>query len=383
MPHNRGYSKRILSKKPHLFLPVVIWLYTSTHPIEIMKEALFYEVNGDKKVHCFLCARNCQISENKLGFCSVRKNISGKLNSLVYGKPCSIAIDPIEKKPFYHFLPGTKALSIATVGCNFRCSFCQNFEISQPKEIIEREVSPSEVIQIAKKANIDSIAFTYTEPTVFYEYALDIMKLAKKSGLKNVWVSNGYTTKEPIKKMAPFLDAVNIDIKGDEKVYNNLCMASLKPVLEALKEYKKQKVWIEITCLIIPGKNDSKKWMNEITLWIKENLGEETPLHLSRFFPNYKMMEVSPTPISTLKELHKTAKKNLKNVYIGNIPPGKEHTTFCPSCEAVCIDRTGYSIDLNLKGNKCEKCGENIEGIFKNLANENKKTLKYRKQNCA
>jgi pyruvate formate lyase activating enzyme len=328
-----------------------------------MKEVLFYEKIGDKKLHCFLCARNCPISEGKLGFCKVRKNIDGVLYSLVYGRPCSIAIDPIEKKPLYHFLPGTKTLSIATVGCNFRCLFCQNFSISQPEKIIGKETSPKEIIDLAKRAKVESISCTYTEPTMFYEYALDVMKLAKKAGIKNVWVSNGYTSKEAIKKMAPFLDAVNIDIKGDEKVYSELCQASLKPVLDALKEYKKQKVWIEITCLIIPGKNDSEKWMDEITLWIKENLGEETPLHLSRFFPTYKLRDIDPTPIQTLRELYKIAKKNLKNVYVGNVPPGKEHNTFC-SCGAICIDRTGYLAEKKFKGGNCGKCGENISGIF-------------------
>jgi pyruvate formate lyase activating enzyme len=165
--------------------------------------------------------------------------------------------------------------------------------------------------------------------------------------------------------MAPFLDAINIDIKGDEKAYNELCMASLKPVLASLKEYKKQKVWIEITCLIIPGKNDSEKWMEKISLWIRENLGEETPLHLSRFFPNYQLRDIEPTPITTLKELYKTAKKNLKNVYVGNVPPGEEHNTFCPDCGAVCIDRTGHSIEMKMKANNCEKCGEKIAGSFK------------------
>jgi pyruvate formate lyase activating enzyme len=329
-----------------------------------MKEALFYGKMEGKNLHCFLCARSCVINETNVGFCSVRKNINGKLYSLVYGKSCSIAIDPIEKKPLYHFMPGTKALSIATVGCNFRCSFCQNFEISQPKMIVGKEVSPKEVVELARKAKTESIAYTYTEPTMFYEYALDIMKLAHKSGLKNIWVSNGYTGKEAIRKMKVLLDAVNIDIKGDEKVYNELCGASLKPVLEALKEYKKENVWIEITCLIIPGKNDSLKWMKEITLWIKENLGEETPLHISRFFPIYNLRDISPTPLPTLQGLHKIAKKNLKHVYLGNVPLGKEHNTFCPNCGAVCINRTGYSIETKMKGNRCEKCGEEIEGMF-------------------
>lgn len=215
---------------------------------------------------------------------------------------------------------------------------------------------------MAKKAKVESISYTYTEPTIFYEYALDIMKLAKKQGLKNIWVSNGYITKKPIEKMAPFLDAVNIDVKGDDKVYKELCLASLDHVLESLKEFKKHKIWIEITCLIIPGKNDSKKWMNKLSLWIRENLGEETPLHLSRFFPMHQLTEIGPTPISTLQELHKVAKKNLKHVYVGNVPSGKEHNTFCPECGVTAIERSEYGI--NFKGAKCKGCGKEIEGVF-------------------
>jgi pyruvate formate lyase activating enzyme len=337
-----------------------------------MKEALFYEKLGDKKLRCKLCARDCQISEGKSGFCRVRKNIDGKLYSFVYGKPCTIAIDPIEKKPLYHFLPGTNALSIATVGCNFRCSFCQNFDISQPEKIIGNEISPEKIVESAINSKVRSIAYTYTEPTIFYEYALEIMKIANKKGLKNIWVSNGYTTKEPIKKIAPFLDAVNIDIKGDDKAYNEICMASLKPVLESLKEYKKQKIWIELTCLIIPGKNDSKKWMDKITLWINENLGEETPIHLSRFFPNYRMRGVGATPFSTLKALYRVANKNLKNVYIGNVPPGKEHNTFCYGCGEECINRSGSCIETKLKGSRCESCGREIACIFEKSSKKTK-----------
>ncbi|MBN2095302.1 MAG: AmmeMemoRadiSam system radical SAM enzyme [Candidatus Aenigmarchaeota archaeon] len=327
-----------------------------------MKEALFYEKLPEKKVRCQLCARSCLIGEGKAGFCSVRKNIEGKLFSLVYGKLCSIAVDPIEKKPFYHFLPGTRALSIATVGCNLACKFCQNFDISKPKEIFGKNTGPKEVVEAARKNNCQSIAYTYTEPTVFYEYALDVMKLAKRQGLKNVWVSNGYTQKEPIAKMSKYLDAVNVDIKGDEKVYSSLCLASLKPVLSALKEYKKRKVWIEITMLIIPGHNDSEKWMGEITEWVSENLGRETPLHISRFFPMYLMTDVPPTPLETLKKLHKVAKKNLDHVYLGNIPEDLSRDTLCASCGELMVSRSGYKITPPPKA--CKKCGKKLAGVY-------------------
>lgn len=327
-----------------------------------MKEALFYGKLEGKKLKCGLCARGCIISEGKTGFCNVRKNIDGKLFSLVYGKLCSVAVDPIEKKPLYHFLPGSTALSIATVGCNLRCRFCQNFEIAQVREIFGGETSPKEIVKLAKENKTKSIAYTYTEPTIFYEFALDTMKIAKKEGIKNVWVSNGYITKKPIRKMAKLLDAVNVDIKGDEKVYNELCLASLKPVKESLIEFRKNKIWIEITCLIIPGKNDSAKWMDEITIWIRDNLGRETPLHLSRFFPMHEMKDTEPTPMEILKELHAVARNNLDYAYIGNVPRGKEHNTFCPSCGELAIEREGYF--AKSKGRKCRKCGKIIAGVF-------------------
>jgi len=326
-----------------------------------LKEALFYEKLPNKKVRCLLCPRKCFISNNSTGFCRVRKNIEGKLYSLVHSRPCTVSIDPIEKKPLFHFLPGTKALSIATCGCNLTCSFCQNYEISQG-EIFGEFISPEKVIDLAKKYEVKIIAYTYTEPTVFYEYCLDIMKLAKKENLKNVFISNGYINRDPIRKIAPYLDAVNIDVKGEEKVYSALSHASLKPVLESVLEFKKTKVWIEITSLIIPGYNDSKKWIDDLSAWIKNNLGPETPLHLSRFYPAYKLTNIEPTKISILKKLYKESKKNLKHVYLGNVFDWKYESTYCPKCENLVIRRQGYEVDFN--GSKCKKCGTNIAGVF-------------------
>ena len=323
------------------------------------KECLFYEKLPDKKVRCKLCPRECYIQNNSTGFCRVRKNLDGKLYSLVYSRPCTLSIDPIEKKPLFHFLPGTSCLSIATCGCNLACTFCQNYEISQC-EIFGEFRSPEEIVDLAKKYKVKTIAYTYTEPTIFYEYSLDIMKLAKKEGLKNVWVSNGYINKDPIKKIIPYLDAINVDVKGPEKLYSSLCYSSLKPVLEALLEFRK--VWIEITSLIIPTYNDSKKWVSYLSNWIKNNLGEDTPLHLSRFYPSYKLRNLEPTKISVLKELYKEAKKKLNYVYIGNVFDSKYESTYCPKCGELIVRREGYNV--NFKGYKCKKCNTEIPGVF-------------------
>ncbi len=325
------------------------------------KEALFYDKLPNKKVRCLLCPRNCFIQNNSTGFCRVRKNLDGKLYSLVYSRPCTISIDPIEKKPLFHFFPGTQALSIATCGCNLTCTFCQNYEISQG-EIFGEFLSPEKVVELAKKHKVKTIAYTYTEPTVFYEYCLDIMKLAKIENLKNVFISNGYINKDPIKKIAPYLDAVNIDIKGEEQVYSTLSHASLKPILKSILEFKKTKTWIELTSLIIPGYNDSKEWIDYLSNWIKNNLGSETPLHLSRFHPAYKLTNLEPTKISVLKELHKEAKKKLKYVYHGNVFDQEYESTYCKKCGDLVIKRHGYEIDF--KSSKCRKCGTEIAGVF-------------------
>jgi len=326
-----------------------------------MHEAMFYEKTDGKNVKCRLCPRNCLIAEGKTGFCGVRKNFDGKLFSLVYGRPCSIAIDPIEKKPFFHFAPGSHSLSIATVGCNFRCKFCQNWEISQEwKEVGGEYVEPEEIIKIAKNNNVDGLSYTYTEPTIFFEYAFDIMKLAKKEGFYNTWVSNGYTSTEAIKKMAKYLDAVNVDVKGDEKFYKEMCMVyDVKPILESLKAYKKYGVWVEVTNLIIPGKNDSDRTITKVVNWVKESLGEEYPLHFSAYFPQYKYRESPPTPVKLLEKAYQIAKKaGMKYVYTGNVPGHAYESTYCPKCGTKVIERVGFSV-LSYS-NRCPKCKTEI-----------------------
>lgn len=333
------------------------------------KEAMFYRKlagkgRGGKHVKCELCPHFCTIADGRTGFCRVRKNDRGTLRSLVYGRPVSIAIDPIEKKPLFHFAPGSRCLSIATVGCNLRCRFCQNYAISQEYGEIDglgsQAVEPKAVVDLAKKNGVEGIAYTYTEPTVFYEYALAIMKLAKKQGLYNVWVSNGYTNPLPIRKMARYLDAVNVDLKGNDEFYKKVCGGvGIEPVFKALKAYAKNKVWVEVTNLIIPKYNDSEKEIAKLAGWIKANLGDRVPLHFSAFYPQYKLNDSPLTPAATLEKAVKIAKqKGLKWVYAGNVRD-KYESTWCWKCGSLLIKRAGFDV-LSFKS-ECGKCGEKVD----------------------
>lgn len=287
-----------------------------------MKEAKLYRKERGK-VKCLACVHKCLISESKTGICGVRKNVDGKLYLLVYGKVIAKHIDPIEKKPLYHFLPGTFAYSIGTVGCNFRCSFCQNYDLSQFKEffgeVVGEEITPEQIVEEAIKNKCKSIAYTYNEPAIFIEFVYDVAKLAKSKGLKNILVTNGYMTKECLDYISPYIDAVNIDLKSfNEKFYIKICKAHLKPVLETIEFVHKKKIWIEVTTLIIPGENDSKKELEQIAKFIA-SIDKNIPWHISRFFPMYKMTNKDTTPMETLKEAEKIGKKYLKYVHIGNL----------------------------------------------------------------
>lgn len=327
-----------------------------------MKEAMFYEKAENNTVNCRLCARYClNIQPGKTGFCGVRKNIKGRLYSLVYGKACSLAIDPIEKKPLFHFAPGSKCLSIATVGCNFRCLHCQNWEISQEYGQIQGEdLQPAKIIEIAKSQGVRGIAYTYTEPTIFYEYAFDIMRLAKKAGFYNVWVSNGYTSPDAIKRMAPYLDGVNVDIKGNDEFYKKVCNTpGLQPVYDALLAYKKHGVWVEVTNLVIPGYNDNEHDIREMVRWVKKNLGADTPVHFSAFFPHYKMTNVEPTPTETLELCYEIAKKEgMHWIYLGNVYGSDQESTKCWRCGKDVIKRVGY--DILSYNEECQGCGTKV-----------------------
>lgn len=331
-----------------------------------MKEASFYK-KSSSGVHCQLCPHFCFLKENCIGKCGVRKNVSGILYSLVYGRPCSIALDPIEKKPFFHFSPGSQTLSVATVGCNFSCKHCQNWEISQyPKihnEICGHVKNPEEIIAFAKKSLAQGISWTYTEPTIFFEYFFDTAKLDRKKTFYQTWVTNGFTNPPVIRKSSSFLDAVNVDYKGNEKFYRDICGARLEPVLQAIKEYKKMGIWIEITNLLIPGLNDKDDTILEMVKWIRENLGQDIPLHFSAYHPDYRMRAKS-TEICILERAVKIADDYLKYVYIGNVSHERENT-FCPKCKNVAIKRIGFRVlEFNLERKKdefsCKKCGEKI-----------------------
>jgi len=336
------------------------------------KEALFYKKLKDKKVQCEACNHQCLILPDKIGICGVRKNIDGKLYSLVYGLACAENVDPIEKKPFFHFLPGSYSLSIATVGCNFRCLYCQNWDISQGSKISGKidgfELPPEKIVKDALDNNCQSISYTYTEPTVFTEYALETMKLAQEKGLKNNWVSNGYMSKEVLEKIAPYLDAINLDLKSfKEEFYQKICGAHLKPVLENLKLIKKLGIWLEVTTLVIPGENDSLQEFKQIAEFIKNELGRETPWHISKFSPeiSWKMQTYSPTPEKTIKQAREIGlKTGLKYVYSGNVWGDSGENTYCPKCKELNIKRIGFSIERLDKNGKCHKCGTDLKLIL-------------------
>jgi pyruvate formate lyase activating enzyme len=336
---------------------------------EQLKLALYWTSLDGKNVQCNLCPRRCTIGENQKGFCRARKNISGKLYSLSYGRPVAMHIDPIEKKPLFHVYPGSESFSIATAGCNLRCKFCQNWEISQidPETVKVAFVSPEEIVKQAKQSNSKTIAFTYTEPTIFYEYMLEIAKLAKKQGIDCVMHSSGFINEEPLRELAGYIRAANIDLKGfSEKYYSSFCIGNLESVLATLKTLKQEGVWTEVTNLIVPGGNDSPQEITQLCLWVKDNLGPNTPLHFSRFFPMYKLTDLSPTSINTLKLARDIAKRaGLHYVYIGNVPQHLGEDTICPVCGKLLIKRIGYSVLKNniIKG-KCKFCHADIAGIW-------------------
>ncbi len=330
------------------------------------KTALFYRKMENNEVKCVLCPNNCLIKSGSIGGCKVRKNEDGKLVSLVYAKPCAVHVDPIEKKPLFHLLPGSNSFSIGTVGCNLHCEHCQNHEISQSDEIIGDKLEPKEVVNQAVERGCKSIAYTYTEPTVFYEYVLDIAKLAKRKGLKNIMVTNGYINQEPLKKLYRYIDAANIDFKSyDNNFYMKYCRGRLDPVLDSIKTIHKLGVWIELTNLIIPKLNDHMGLITKMVDWINDNLNADVPLHISRFFPHYKMNTVPPTNERTLIKAYEIAKKKLNNVYVGNLMTDKGENTYCSKCGNLLIERKAFTILKNklIKG-KCYSCGEKIMGVW-------------------
>lgn len=337
-----------------------------------MKLALFWQTKNGQ-IQCQLCNHYCLIADGQRGICAVRKNIQGKLYALDYGKVITANIDPIEKKPLFHFLPGSLSYSIATVGCNFRCLHCQNADISQYAEkklvadfVPGQDTKPQEIVKRAQESGCLSISYTYTEPTIYAEFALDCMKLAQKAGLKNVWVSNGYTASEAWHKILPYLSAINVDLKFfNNETYLKICGAKLQPVLENLKLLNHHKIWLEITTLIIPGLNDTDQELEEIAKFIKNYLGSETPWHISRFYPQYKMIDENPTEEDLIYKAYKVGKDaGLKYVYGGNIISETLENTYCPNCNELVIQRVGYAIKRFDQEGHCAKCGEKIDLVL-------------------
>lgn len=336
---------------------------------EALTEARHYLKLDDETVQCQICPRKCVIEEGQRGTCRNRKNIEGKLYSLVYARPCALNIDPVEKLPLFHVCPGGMRLNLATASCNLKCRNCQNWYLSQraPEEVESQSLSPEQVVGLALGSDLKLISFTYTEPTVGYEYMYDIAKLAEERGIMTLLNTNGFINPKPLRELLQYVDAVNIDIKGfSEEFYATNCSGELEPVLRSAMIVKEELKHLEIVNLIIPTLNDDISQIREMCLWIKENLGEDVPLHFTRFFPAYKLTKLPPTPIDTLEKARETAiGVGLKYVYIGNVPGHKADNTYCPGCGEKLIGRLGLTLtENNVKGGKCIFCGLKIPGIW-------------------
>ena len=336
-----------------------------------MKEAMFYRKLENEQVRCELCRFRCLIGPGKRGHCRVRENRGGLLFSLVYGRLVAEHIDPIEKKPLFHLLPGSRSYSVATVGCNFRCLYCQNYSISQPDErgVVDSGsfVSPEAVVERALAAGCSSISYTYTEPTIYFEYAYDIAVLAKAAGLKNVFVTNGYIGKEALETIAPFLDAANIDLKGySESFYREVVGASLAEVLDCIRQYRRLGIWLEITTLVIPHQNDAPEQLRGLAQFLATEIGASTPWHVSQFYPTFRLTGEPRTPVASLRAARQIGlEAGLRYVYEGNVPGEGGENSSCPSCGGLLIKRYGYIIEKNLLARgHCPGCGLLIDGVW-------------------
>jgi pyruvate formate lyase activating enzyme len=334
-----------------------------------LHEASFYDKLGDGKIQCTLCPWNCTVPPGKRGHCEVRENRDGKYYSLIYGRPCARHNDPIEKKPFYHVYPGSKSYSIATVGCNIDCKFCQNWEISQalPEQITTRYFSPEQIARLAKDNGSKTVAYTYTEPTIFFEYMVDCAKAAKDLGIGNVVVSNGFIEEKPLKELCSIMTAIKIDLKAfSQSFYGKQCGGRLEPVKDTLKTLSESDIWYEIVVLLIPTLNDNMDEIKEMSAWIAKELGQDVPIHFTRFYPQYKIRNLPPTPPNILNKARRVAMaEGLNYVYGGNMPGIKGENTYCPQCGELAVNRYGHSVLVNhLKNGKCKKCGKTIPGVW-------------------
>ena len=332
------------------------------------KEAMFQE-ETPRGIMCRICPNECVLKEGEVSQCNNRVVNKSKLYTMAYGDPCSVNVDPVEKKPLYHFLPGSRAFSIATAGCNLVCLNCQNWTISQtsPDKTRNYDLMPVKVLEQCVRNSCPSIAYTYSEPVTFFEYTYDTAVLARKAGIKNIVKSNGYINPEPLKKLCTVVDAANIDLKSmNDSTYLKLTGGKLQPVLDSLKIYKEMGVWLEITNLVVPTWTDNIDEIGKMCKWLSENGFKNTPLHFSRFYPVYKLEKLPPTPVDLLKNAAKIASaEGMKYVYIGNVPGDESSDTYCPSCGAKVISRRGFTVTLNdLSDGRCKKCGKEIDGIW-------------------
>jgi pyruvate formate lyase activating enzyme len=336
---------------------------------KFIREASFYEKLDFKKIRCTLCPRECVIDERERGYCGVRENREGTYYTLVYARPCTYHADPIEKKPLFHFKPGSLAFSIATAGCNVNCKFCQNWEISQvrPEHIRSIHMPPKKVSELAIQSGCASIAYTYSEPTIFYEYMLDSAAEGKKADIKSVVITAGYISQEPLIKLCRQVDAIKVDLKAfSEKFYKEIVKGELKPVLNSLVTMRKMNIWTEIVYLVVPTLNDSEREFVNLCQWIRKELGQDVPIHFTRFHPQYLLKNLPPTPIKTLELAKQIADaEGLNYVYIGNVPGHPAENTYCPNCKEMVVRRMGYIIrEINIDFNKCKKCGQQIAGLW-------------------
>lgn len=336
---------------------------------EYLVEARYYEKLPHRKIRCLLCPRECVIDDQERGYCGVRENRGGVYYTLVHSRPCTAHVDPIEKKPLFHFLPGTLAFSIATVGCNVECKFCQNWQISQvrPEQVDNLNMPPRRVADLARQNSCHSIAYTYTEPTIFTEYMYDCASAGGRQGVKSVMISNGYINRKPITDLCNVLDAVKIDLKAfTEKFYRDLVAGELKPVLDTLVTLKERGKWTEIVYLVIPTHNDDPNELKKMCKWIVNELGPDTPIHFTRFYPQYRLKNLPPTPVSTLVKARDIAQQaGIHYCYVGNVPGHEGENTICPECGRTVIKRIGFTILKNeLKNGKCPECGHEIPGVW-------------------
>lgn len=348
---------------------VAFWSIGFTKNPEHKFEARWYEKISHKKVKCLLCPRECVVDDRERGYCGVRENWEGVYYTLVHSNPCTYHVDPVEKKPLFHFLPGTAAFSIATVGCNVDCQFCQNWQISQirPEQADNLDMPPSQVAQRARDSGAPSIAYTYSEPVVFSEYMYDTAVAGNRLGIRSVMISNGYIQEKPMRELAEVLSAVKIDLKAfTEKYYRDIVAGELKPVLDTLVLLRKLGIWTEIVYLMVPTLNDGESELRNLARWVRTNLGTDIPIHFTRFYPQYKIKNLPPTPVKSLERAHNIAQaEGLKFIYVGNVPGHEAEHTYCPACHALLIKRQGFWIQENkIKGNRCPECHTNIPGVW-------------------